>query len=597
MFSIILGSWELLTTRQRFTMGVMVLARVLANFLDLVALSLIAVLVALATGATPKIPLIGDIEGLSREPVVAFLILTALVFALKTGLGLFLSRLTYLFLARVETSASMKIVESVFGSGLARLKEFGKSELDWAVVRSTNIAFSVVLGNAMALLAETTLAAMVMVVFIVTDWLLAIFVISYFSVILISFQLFARARIIRSGRDFSDGTVSVGQALQDFAGAFREISVSAKKAFFIERIRESREKISFGQAKQAYIQAVPRLMIEMGLIVGAIVFAAVEYTRTNGEPNYVVMGIFLIGSLRIMSSLLPIQRAAASMRYNQAQAAAAQRVLKDIATPPAPTAAENVVMPLPSATAPSVQIRDLSFIYEDSEGGTLALDGISLDIEPGSFTAFMGPSGGGKSSLIDIILSLHPPTSGEVLIGGQPSALYQRSHPDLVSYVPQNPGLVSGSIRDNVALGIPGDKVDDDRVWRALEEAQLAEVVRAMPNGINSDLGKNTDSLSGGQMQRLGIARALYVKARLLILDEATSALDAETESEVSRIILELRGRTTVVVVAHRLSTIRKADRIYVLDKGKQVASGTFNELRNSSDLVKRYVRLMALDD
>jgi ATP-binding cassette subfamily C protein len=209
----------------------------------------------------------------------------------------------------------------------------------------------------------------------------------------------------------------------------------------------------------------------------------------------------------------------------------------------------------------------------------------------------MGPSGGGKSSLIDIILSLHPPTSGEVLIGGQPSALYQRTHPDLVSYVPQNPGLVSGSIRDNVALGIPGDKVEDDRVWRALEEAQLAEVVRAMPNGINSDLGKNTDSLSGGQMQRLGIARALYVKARLLILDEATSALDAETESEVSRIILELRGRTTVVVVAHRLSTIRKADRIYVLDKGKQVASGTFNELRNSSDLVKRYVRLMALDD
>lgn len=597
MLSIILASWELLTTRQKFATGGIGLLRMLANGLDLLALSLIGVLVGLATGASAELPIVDYIAGIFQEPIVALMVLAALIFVLKTVLGLLLSRLTYLFLARVETAVSMKIVESVFGAGLARLKKFAKSELEWVVLRSTRVAFTVVLGNAVVMLAEITLAATVMAVFILTDWLMAVAVIFYFSVILIGFHLFSRSRVISAGHDFTASTVSVGQALQDLAGAFREISVSAKRPFFIERIRESRQRVAFSEAKQSYVQAIPRLMIEIGLILGAMAVLAGEYIRTNGEPNFVVLGIFLIGSLRIMSSLLPIQRAFADLRFNQGLAAAAQKLLKDIATQPAPPTQRDVGMTTLRDNAPSIQIKDVSFKYEDSEDEAPVLDGISLDIDPGDFTAFIGPSGGGKSSLIDIILSLYPPTSGEVLIHGQPSALYYQSHPELVAYVPQRPGLVSGSIRDNVALGVPGHKVEDDRVWTALDHAQLGEVVRAMSNGIHSDLGKNTDSLSGGQMQRLGIARALYLKARLLVFDEATSALDAETESEITRILFDLRGRTTVIVVAHRLSTIKKADRIYVLDSGKQVASGTFSQLRKSSDLVKRYIRLMSLDD
>ena len=571
--------------------------RISANGLDLLALSLIAVLVAFATGGSADLPIIGDITRLFEEPVVALLIVTAIVFALKTGLGLVLARVTYIFLARAETAASMKIVDSVFGAGLARLKKFAKPELDWAVLRSTKIAFALVLGSGMALLAEATLAAMIVAVFIITDWLLAICVIGYFSVILIGFQLSSTAQIVKSGQDFSAGTVSVGRALQDLAGAFREISVSAKKPFFIQRIRESRHRVAFAEGKQTYIQAIPRLMVETALIVGAAAFLAVEYVRTNGEPDFAVLGIFLIGGLRIMSSLLPIQRAFATIRYNQLPAAAAQEMLKSIGTQPAPATESDVDMKLFSDTAPSVQVKDLSFNYEDSDSGSQVLDGISLSIEPGGFTALIGPSGGGKSTLIDMILSLYSPTSGEVLIDGQTSALYQQSHPELVAYVPQKPGVVSGNIRDNVALGMPGDEVEDALVWKALDEAQLGEVIRGMPYGIYSDLGKDGDSLSGGQMQRLGIARALYLKARFLILDEATSALDAETESEISRILLDLRGSTTILVVAHRLSTIKKADRIYVLDAGKQVAFGTFDQLRESSDLVKRYIGFMSLDD
>ncbi|MDA8909480.1 ABC transporter ATP-binding protein/permease [Pontimonas sp.] len=597
MFSIILRSWELLTTPQKVVTGGIALSRVLVNGLDLLALFLLAVLVSLASGSSLEIPIVMDSLALFEEPLLALLILTALIFVLKSVLALFLFRLTYILLARIETAASMKIVESVFGSGLTRLKKFGKAELDWTVLRSTKVAFSDVLGSATLFLAEATLAAMVIVVFFATDWLMAIYAVMYFSAIAVAFQRFSRAKIIKAGQDFSAGTISAGQALRDLAGAFREISVSAKKPFFIERIRKSRNAVSLAQAKAQYIQTIPRIVVEMGLIVGAVAFLVFEYVRTNGEPDVSVLAIFLVGGLRMMASLLPLQRAVVAMRYNQAPAAAAQKILKDMATQPAPATRANVDAPFVSDAAPSVQIKALSFKYEDSEGESLALEGISLDVEPGSFVALIGPSGGGKSSLVDIVLSLQSPTSGEVLINRQPSSLYQESHPGLVAYVPQNFGAVSGNIRDNVALGVPGHGVDDDRVWKALDDAQLGEVVRAMPNGINSDLGKNTDSLSGGQMQRLGIARALYLRARLLILDEATSALDPETESQILSLLLSLRGSTTIVVIAHRLSTIKKADRIYVLNAGKMVASGTFNELRRGSDLVKRFIRLMSLDD
>jgi ATP-binding cassette subfamily C protein len=597
VFSMILGIWQLLTKRQKVVMGLLVFLRLVSNGLDIVALFLVATVVSLATGSGAGLPIVGSVVEFFEEPVVALLILTAIIFALKTTSGLILSRLTLIYLARVETAASMKVVQSVFGGGLARLRQFAKSELDWAVLRSTKVAFPIVLGGAVGLVAETTLAALIVGAFLITDWFLATLVVLYFSAILVGFQLIARANIIRSGRNFSTGTVSVGQALQDLAGAFREISVSGRKSFFIETIRESREKVSLADAKQDYFQAVPRLMTELGLIIGALSFFAVEYFRTNGEPDYVLLGIFFVGSLRIMSALLPIQRAFAAMRFNQGPAEAALMILTNISPQPADAGKGKVGTPLSSDSPPAIQANNLSFRYDESEDDSLALDGISLDIEPGSFTAIIGPSGGGKTTLIDIILSLYSPGSGQVLIDGLASSLYQKQNPEHVAYVPQKPGLVSGSIKSNVALGVPYNQVEDDRVWKALDEARLEDVVRGLPSGINSDLGKNTDSLSGGQMQRLGIARALYLNARLLILDEATSALDAETEDQISRILFNLRGKTTVVVVAHRLSTIKKADRIYVLDSGKQVAVGTFDQLRKSSDLVKRYIKLLSLDD
>jgi len=209
----------------------------------------------------------------------------------------------------------------------------------------------------------------------------------------------------------------------------------------------------------------------------------------------------------------------------------------------------------------------------------------------------VGPSGAGKTTLVDLLLGLHNPDTGSVAIDGIDPRVLREESPGLLSYVPQRPGLVSGSIAQNVALGVPSPEIDEVAVLQALEKAQLGELITTIPGGIHASLGSHADSLSGGQIQRLGLARALYTNPRLIILDEATSALDAATEASIAHAIQSLGSATTVIVIAHRLSTIQHADTVFVMDNAHVVASGTFKEIRKKVPMIEEYVRLMSFDN
>ncbi len=242
-----------------------------------------------------------------------------------------------------------------------------------------------------------------------------------------------------------------------------------------------------------------------------------------------------------------------------------------------------------------VRLDDVSFRHLGASSQTI--DHVTLQAPAGSYSAIVGPSGAGKTTLVDLILGLYKPDSGTVVIDGvEPEALREES-PGLMSYVPQKPGIVTGSIADNVALGLAENERDEEQIWAALEGAQLAHHVRTLELAIHSDLGSHSDALSGGQIQRLGLARALYTKPNLIILDEATSALDAATEASISGAIQQLGSDTTVIVIAHRLSTIQHADIVHVMDQGRVVDSGTFKEVRGRVPMIEEYVKLMSFDD
>ncbi len=236
---------------------------------------------------------------------------------------------------------------------------------------------------------------------------------------------------------------------------------------------------------------------------------------------------------------------------------------------------------------------NLSFRYANAPLDVLSE--INLQLDAGKTLAIVGASGAGKSTLVDLILGVLNPSSGEVLVSGMSPLAAIREYAGDIAYVPQDVSITTGSIKENITIGYDESEFSDDQILEAISLAQLNEFVSNSKYGINTQVGDRGSSLSGGQRQRLGIARALVSKPKLLILDEATSSLDAESEARISEAILNLKGRVTVVVVAHRLSTVRHADQIIYLKAGKVIGSGSFEELRDSIPEFENQAKLMGM--
>lgn len=224
-----------------------------------------------------------------------------------------------------------------------------------------------------------------------------------------------------------------------------------------------------------------------------------------------------------------------------------------------------------------------------------ALIAVDLDAPSGSSVALVGSTGAGKSTLSDVILGVIDPDVGHVTIGGATPKEAVHQWPGAIAYVPQAVALVGGTVRENVALGLPQEMIDDDLVWNALRRAHLAEFLADSREGLETFVGERGFRLSGGQRQRLGIARALYARPKLLVLDEATSALDSETEQAIIATLRDLKGEVTTVTVAHRLATVRQADQLLYLKDGKVMAKGTFDHVRKVVPGFNRQASLLGL--
>ena len=240
-----------------------------------------------------------------------------------------------------------------------------------------------------------------------------------------------------------------------------------------------------------------------------------------------------------------------------------------------------------------IEIQNVRFTYPGS--AAYAVSDVSISVPKGQSVAFVGPSGAGKTTLIDLILGVLEPDSGQILISGKAPLETITIFPGAISYVPQDVVISNGTIRENVSLGYPAIYATDDLVNNALGVAQLKDFVLTLPKGIDTEVGERGTRISGGQRQRLGIARAMFTKPALLVLDEATSSLDGETESKIADAIQCLRGETTVVMIAHRLSTVRNVDCVVYLEEGRVVASGKFDEVRNMVPDFDHQAKLMGL--
>lgn len=594
--------WSLLGKQERYKFSLLVLGRCVSGFLDVAGVLLIGVITAYSaaiaesqTNSQPINFLNISLPSANIHTVIYLVIGMIVIFLSKSTLGVLLTRATAHHIADIEVRNSKNILKSALYGRLDQLREHSKSEFLYSTGIGIQATFSGILNPLATIIAELSLLVLICIAFFVVNPVIAVFTLVYFFVLAFTIQFVVGKTAKRAGIETTEGSVGVNQVVSDSIDAYKEIHVYKKQTYFINKLYFQRNKMAHSAATGTFVGGLPRYIIETALIFGIVLLVGQQISTVGLTAAMVVVGIFLAGGMRIMASMLPLQTSFLSIRLASSQSEKVLDLLYEIKESDSlPTENTEINANLNGKIqGVGISINKLEYSHPGSK--IPALSEISLQILPGQFVAFIGPSGAGKTTLADVILGLITPSSGHVAFFSD-EKLSTRTNLQ-IGYVPQKPGMVAGTIKENIALGVPDEEIDFELLRKVIQDAHLSEIIDEFPEGIEKSLGSQQHALSGGQLQRIGLARALYTKPDLLVLDEATSALDADSESVVSQSIEKMRGKTTVLVIAHRLSTIQNADRVFVMENGGVVAQGSLQELISTSELVSGFVQKMKIDD
>jgi ATP-binding cassette subfamily C protein len=438
----------------------------------------------------------------------------------------------------------------------------------------------------MSLIAESAVFLFVTLLLVITEPRATIVVVVVLGASAWAIQR-ALQRLIAAKRDQRVAShTRMFHALGSALGSLKETVVLGRASFFVESFRGAAAAYGDAGKVQTALTTLPRLVVETLAVAGLT--GVVLATVTRGEPLervLPILALFGMAALRLIPSATRMVAAINTLRF---YAPATHAVTREVETSPLPAATRSEPAPAPR-DFDAIDLRDLWFRHAHMD--TWILQGVTLEIPRGSSLAIVGSSGAGKSTLADLMLGLLEPTRGAIGVDGRQLSSLGRSWQDLLGYVPQDVFILDDTIRANVAFALPRGEADDARVWKALDLAQLGEKVRSLPAALDAAAGERGIMLSGGERQRLAIARALYHDPAVLVFDEATSALDTQTEREVSETMERLMGRKTMIIVAHRLSTVKRCDRVLFLDGGRVAGCDRFDKLLQENAAFGEFVR------
>ena len=597
-------SLRLLAPKDRRKLGLVVAIQIFLSGLDLFGVALIGVVSALAiTGVSGQVTgnRVGAVlefmrlDGYTFETQVAILGATAGVTLIgRTLLSIFFIRKSLFFLAHKAAIISGELTSRVLAQPLLQLQKRTSQETLFALTIGVSNLVLNILGTVIILTSDLSLVLVMGVGLLVVDPGTAIGSFIFFSLIAIFLYRLSSTRVRVLNEAIAETTIRGNEKVIEVLTNYRESIVRNRRAYYAKEFSKNRLDFSRVSAENSFIPNISKYVIESSVVVGAILLSATQFVLQDARHAVATLAIFLAAGTRVAPAILRIQQGLLQIKGASGSADLTLKLAEEVAkysiaadSDPALALGDH------SNFSADISFNNVSFSYP--EGENRILDQVSIQISPGQFVAFVGSSGAGKSTLVDLLLGVLIPDRGEVSISGHAPSISIEKSPGAIAYVPQDVAIAIGTVRENIALGFPNEFATDERIYKALKIAHLETFVDSLENKADTQVGERGTKLSGGQRQRLGIARAMFTNPKLLVLDEATSSLDAETEAGVSEAIQSLRGGTTILMIAHRLATIRTADLVVYIAGGQILAQGSFAEVRAAVPDFEKHARLLGL--
>ena len=580
-------SLALLSAKDQKKLSLVIVVQILMSIFDLVGVALVGILGALAVtgieGGQPgskvdsvlKLLRLNDFSFQLQAGIIGLLSVTILI--ARTFFSIFFIRKTLKFLSYRASEMTSLLLRKLLSQPLDFIQQRSSQELLFALTSGVNTVITTILGSTVAIISDLAILVVMSLGLFLVDPIIALGTYAIFGTIAFILYRLMHVKAQQLGIIFTELSINSSEKIVEVLNSYREIFVRGNMYSYTKKITNLRGELAETSAEIQFMPSISKYVIETSVVVGALILGAIQFSLKDATHAVATLSVFLAAGSRIAPAILRLQQNAIQIRGSAGSATPTLNLIDDLKTRSTFDFQEVNLVADHKGFVAECKIENLEFKYSISESPTLKLS--ELNFRTGEITAIAGPSGAGKSTLADLLLGVLIPSSGLIEISGHRPIEAITKWPGAIAYVPQNIYLSDATIRDNIILGANAEHESDDYIWESLRLSSLDGFVSSLPLGLDTKVGENGTKLSGGQKQRLGIARAIYTKPKLLILDEATSALDLTTETEISNSINRLRGVMTLVVIAHRIATIKDCDKIYYLERGIVKASGTFEEV------------------
>lgn len=592
-FAVVKRALSVLNSRDRHKAGYIVLVYAFLGILDIAAVFVFGLVGSLAvsgisssqpgTRVNSLLEILGIAERNLQSQVSILGLIAAGVLVFKSFASLYLSKKTLFFLSRRSALISRVLVNKLLGQGILRVRGRTIQETIYALTGGVQAVTVGVLGSSLLLTADIFLILAFSFSLFLVDTLVAFSSLILFSSIGILMYSFMHKKAQELGELATKLEIRSNDKISEVVSCYRELSVKNRRNFYAQEIGAMRLSIAEAGANLGVMSLLSKYIMEITMVVGGLTIGAVQFIAQPASRAVAVISIFLISSARIAPAILRVQTGLITIRTSIGTARPTLDLIEEYlsggVTDPEPVESfKGQEQFRHFGFRSNVKMSNVSFTYPNRSKQVIT--GLNLQIEEGEFVGIVGPSGSGKTTLVDLLLGVFSPQEGLIEISGRKPDEVIQNWPGAIAYVPQETSIINGSLKENICLGYLASEIPDEVVIELLRSVQLEEFL-SLPGGIHASTGERGSKLSGGQKQRIGLARALFTNPKLLVLDEATSALDATTEKRLTSYLTSLKGTLTMVVIAHRLSTVKDADKVIYLKSGRVLGEGTFEDLRN----------------